>query len=472
MKLSRGKKILVFLALLVVLVGIGGGLAWFRSRPEPPDTRFTGAYRLGDGRLAIVTPREGPTLRLRIPATGESLPLFPVGSGGELRFEVGTGWNERTPVDGELRFEMGQDGRPRGFTWAERSAVRLDLPEEGIWIRSGDLRLRGKLVVPLGPGPHPGVVLVHGSEAYSAVDFYPDPYLFAAHGLATLVFDKRGTGGSDGTYTQNFHVLARDVVAAVAALRRRPEVDAGRIQLEGGSQAGWIIPLAAAEDGRIESLLVDYGPMVAVAQEDRWGYVYQLREKGFGEEAIRQADRLQDALDATFRHREGAWGALGRARDRARGTDWFEAARGSDSALGFLADHPRVPLWAAPPLRLVEAPAGRRRTVLRALLRPGADDGRPRRAEPLDLRWRGPLHAQRLVHGSAREAPGRGAPHPDPPLSPRRPRHRPLPGPSRRHSPRPRLRADLHECAQVAWLRYQSGLDPTLDQPAGAPPVR
>src|SRR6185503_10488045 len=55
---------------------------------------------------------------------------------------------------------------------------------------SGELQLRGKLVLPdaatYGPGPYPTVVIVHGSESYSAVDYYYEPYLYAANGFAAL----------------------------------------------------------------------------------------------------------------------------------------------------------------------------------------------------------------------------------------------------------------------------------------------
>ena len=117
-----------------------------------------------------------------------------------------------------MSFRTGADGVVEGLEWrrpggATLSGRRLQLPEETFTFPSGDLALRGKLVLPpasSGPGPYPAVVLVDGSESYSAVDYYFEPYLYAAHGIATLAYDKRGTGESEGEYTQNFHVLAGD----------------------------------------------------------------------------------------------------------------------------------------------------------------------------------------------------------------------------------------------------------------------
>jgi len=355
MKPGRGKK------LVALIIVVGAGVVWLVTRPEPADVRFNGAYRLEDGRLALITAREGRTLRIRLPESGESRVLYPAGSSGDLRYVAGPGWSAQEPVEVEVRFELVGD-RPEGFTLVDRSAPdttlegrRIPLREEIFFFESGDLELRGKLVTPV-PGsatePFPAVILVHGSEAYSAVDHYADPYLYAAHGIAGLAFDKRGTGESDGTYVQNFHVLARDVVAAVEALRRRPEIDSARIHLEGASQGGWIAPLAASRTDGVRSLLIDYGPMVPIAEEDRWGYVYQLRRKGFGDEALQKADRIHELVNRVLRAATDAgsepvsepWAELGRALEEAEGEDWFEAAKGSDSTVGFLADN-RMPLW-------------------------------------------------------------------------------------------------------------------------------
>jgi pimeloyl-ACP methyl ester carboxylesterase len=227
---------------------------------------------------------------------------------------------------------------------AAARARRIDLPERFFTFKSGGLKLRGKLVTPSGDGPFPAVVLVHGSGKESAVDGNFDPYLFAAHGIATLAYDKRGTGGSDGKYTQNFHVLARDVLAAVDWLRERSEIDETRIHLVGFSQGGWVAPLAAAQTRGICSLLIGYGPMVPVTGEDRWGYVYALRQKGFGDEAIRKADRINAVIEAIVDHRQNRWEEISRLLADARGEPWFEAVKGSDSMLGELAES-RMPLW-------------------------------------------------------------------------------------------------------------------------------
>ncbi|HEX7181632.1 MAG TPA: alpha/beta fold hydrolase [Thermoanaerobaculia bacterium] len=333
--------------IVLAVLAAAGVIAYFTLfRSEPLDTRFNGAYRLEDGRLVVVTAREGDTLRYAL-MNGESRALWPT---GDYAYEAGPGWSDRKPAEVEVTFSPpGPDGRSAGFTWkrpdGSGQARRLDLPETVFTFPSGDLTLRGKLVTPAGPGPFPVVVVVHGSGKESAVDAYSMPYLFASHGIATLIYDKRGTGGSAGKYTQNFHVLARDALAAVGWLRKRSDVDPSRIHLAGYSQGGWIAPLAASKTRGIRSLLINYGPMVPIAGEDRWGYVYALRKKGFGEDAIRQADRINGVIEAIVDHGEDRWDELGRRLDEAEGEPWFEAVKGSDSALGFVAGT-RLPLWA------------------------------------------------------------------------------------------------------------------------------
>ena len=327
----------------LVLALVLAALLWLRQAPM--DTRDNGAYRLDDGRLVVITARPGGGLRYRM-MDGESAALRPVGGSS---YEAGPGWEARRPVLVHVTFNAGPTNEPEGFTWRqeghEQQATRVPLPETIFRFRSDGLTLRGKLVTPAGGGPFPAVVIVQGSEEDSAVESSFEPHLFAAHGVATLVYDKRGTGRSEGRYTQNFDVLAGDVVAAVAWLRTRPDIDPKSISLAGFSQGGWIAPLAALREGRIRSLLIGFGPTVPVIAQDRWGYVYALREKGFGSDAIAKVDAVAGLVGAILDRGENRWGELGRALDAAKGEPWFSALQGSNSALGFITSS-RLPMWA------------------------------------------------------------------------------------------------------------------------------
>jgi cephalosporin-C deacetylase-like acetyl esterase len=100
------------------------------------------------------------------------------------------------------------------------------------------VKLIGRLVLPEGSEKVPMVVLVHGSEHDSALDSYRLQRMFPAQGIGAFVYDKRGTGASGGTYTQDFDVLATDVIGAMNEAKRLAGPRLGRIGYQGAAKAG------------------------------------------------------------------------------------------------------------------------------------------------------------------------------------------------------------------------------------------
>src|SRR5262245_23928124 len=146
--------------------------------------------------------------------------------------------------------------------------------ETGLTFPSGDVRLSYALDLPAGPGPFPALVFGHGSGRSTKQDAAPLASRLAARGYAVLRYDKRGVGASGGTYEgvgvanseRMFELLAGDMAAGRAFLASRPEIDARRIGLIGASQAGWIVPAAAARGGAWCMVLLS-GPTVSVGEE-------------------------------------------------------------------------------------------------------------------------------------------------------------------------------------------------------------
>lgn len=341
------KKIWWIAATVLLLIGVG----YFAfNREQPTDTRYTGAYRFDDGTLVVIGPRDTTGLRFKL-MNGNTGALWPTDENGN--FEGGEGWAQREPVTNRVQFQRNSAGDVVGLTWQRSAgdkspngnATRVPLREETVTFASGELTLRGKLILPEGQGPFPVMIPVHGSEAYSAVEHYSDPYIYAANGIAAFIYDKRGTGGSEGSYTQNFHVLSDDTVAAVQYVRKRPEIQGENVHLAGYSQGGWIAPLAALKDGHIRSIFVAYGVAVPVLGEDRWGYVYALQQHGFGEKDIAEVDSVAAILGDIFDRGENRWSDLSRALRQARSKPWFETAKNSDSIVGVVASS-EMPLWA------------------------------------------------------------------------------------------------------------------------------
>ena len=91
----------------------------------------------------------------------------------------------------------------------------VTLPTQRVDFRSDGTRCSAWLTLPPGAGPHPAVVLVHGFGATHDMMLPQYEQHFAAAGIATLAFDYRYTGASDGEPRQ--HISLRKQRADVAA---------------------------------------------------------------------------------------------------------------------------------------------------------------------------------------------------------------------------------------------------------------
>ena len=96
---------------------------------------------------------------------------------------------------------------------------------------------------------------------------------FASLGLVALAFDKRGSGESQGDWTDaSLDDLAGDATAAMAFLAARPEVDPARIGVWGVSQAGWVVPLLAGRAQRPAFSIVVTGGGATPREIEMFGY--------------------------------------------------------------------------------------------------------------------------------------------------------------------------------------------------------
>ena len=107
----------------------------------------------------------------------------------------------------------------------------------------------------------PVVVIISGTGPWTRGGWKRMRASLHAAGLATLVYDKRGLGQSTGTFVDTIPVMERDVAAAVAFLRTRPDIDPQRIALMGISQGAVAAPLVAAADPAIAAVVILSGPV-------------------------------------------------------------------------------------------------------------------------------------------------------------------------------------------------------------------
>jgi uncharacterized protein len=124
--------------------------------------------------------------------------------------------------------------------------------EQDVAFTCEGVRLAGTIYLPTGPGPHPGVVWVHGAGEAERLGFGGQLVPGLVHaGVAVLSYDKRGVGQSGGDCCPGdqgrFNLLTADVEGAVRVLRTQAGIKPDKVGLVGASQAGWLAPRAANE---------------------------------------------------------------------------------------------------------------------------------------------------------------------------------------------------------------------------------
>ncbi|WP_072481866.1 alpha/beta hydrolase family protein [Amycolatopsis australiensis] len=156
-----------------------------------------------------------------------------------------------------------------------------------VTFQNGGVTLHGTVVAPPGGTKLPGLVMVHGSGAHSREDYRDQAEAFARQGIATLIYDKRTEGYSQ--FSRSYSTLADDALAAVEALRKRPEVDPARVGVWGLSEGGWVAPLAASRSSHVAFVVTLGANGVQPARQQAWAVENQLRRLGMDGSLVRTA---------------------------------------------------------------------------------------------------------------------------------------------------------------------------------------
>jgi uncharacterized protein len=99
--------------------------------------------------------------------------------------------------------------------------------------------------------------------------------------------------------SQDFDTLADDAVAAMREARRIAGTRCARVGYQGGSQGGWVAPLAATR-APVDFVIVSFGLAVSVIDEDQQQVALEMRLKGHSQEEISKALEVASAAEAVF----------------------------------------------------------------------------------------------------------------------------------------------------------------------------
>jgi uncharacterized protein len=182
--------------------------------------------------------------------------------------------------------------------------------------------LAGVVRRPAGDGPHPAVAFVDGSGPAERDSFDEEAEALARAGFASLCWDKPGCGESGGDWRdQSLQDRAAEALAAVACLADQAGVDPARIALLGGSQGGWVGPLAASMSSAVAAVISLSGPGVSPYEQEAYRVEHLLRDAGVADDQVaeamaffhhraarlRRGDDLEDVLADQLRHRDAPW---------------------------------------------------------------------------------------------------------------------------------------------------------------------
>jgi pimeloyl-ACP methyl ester carboxylesterase len=367
-------------------------------------------------RLEVSAGGDAPSATLDLPGlimAWEPVPTTATDDGVEVELPFGLGVMPIEPEGDQVSARRMLGGE--ALTLSLRRSQPPPFTREEVGFPSHGARLAGLLVLPDGEGPHPGVVLIHGSapQGLESWSYRSWADLLVREGLAVLLYDKRGVGRSEGDPDASLAQLADDAVAAASFLRARPEVDGRRVGFKGSSQGAWLAELAADELGDVAFLLLVSAAAGTPREQELQQIEHGMRADGLPERLIEDALAYAGLYFYVARTGNG-WEELERAIERARVEPWgqyVDQPRSLDDLDWWRDNHDvqpasvagelRMPVlllyggadWITPPVENAEELAGLfpDRSLVEVRVLDGADHRLERAAGPdAEGRWQWP----------------------------------------------------------------------------------
>ncbi len=197
--------------------------------------------------------------------------------------------------------------------------------------KSGGVTLAGTLTEPESPGPFPALILISGSGAQDRDEtiFEHKPFLVLAdaltrRGVAVLRIDDRGVGGSTGnTMKSTSDDFAGDVLAGIAFLKARSEIDGTRIGLMGHSEGGIIAPMVASRSSDVAFIILMAGTGLPGEEILYLQGQAILKAMGAGEKSLKRQLDVQKRLFEILKTEKDEKAAEAKMRESAKA--WTES---------------------------------------------------------------------------------------------------------------------------------------------------
>ncbi|MFB6285217.1 MAG: alpha/beta hydrolase family protein [Candidatus Bipolaricaulia bacterium] len=180
------------------------------------------------------------------------------------------------------------------------------------------LTLAGTLTVPTTTDVEPPVVvMLHGSGPIDrdgnapglALDVFrqlADP--LAQNGIASLRYDKRGVGKSEGSFDAAcMSDLVADARSAVQFVKARPEINSEQVFVLGHSEGGTLAQIVATR-ASLAGLILIAAPAQPLGKVITWQLQQTLKEQGAPDSQIESELNKQRRFNKWVKRTEGKWG--------------------------------------------------------------------------------------------------------------------------------------------------------------------
>lgn len=136
--------------------------------------------------------------------------------------------------------------------------------------------IEGELFLPDGEGPFPILIVVPGSGNDTRESLSTFAPLFNSFGYGLYIYDKRGIGGSTGTYPTEtienpidfLSARADDVISIINLLKNHESINTDKIGLFGSSQGTWVSTIAYDRMGdNIGMIIMSSGGVTSTGAE-------------------------------------------------------------------------------------------------------------------------------------------------------------------------------------------------------------